>query len=30
MRSVVPWSRIFNDTDVLLACNTDPDQARMA
>ena len=26
IRSVVPWSRIFNDQEMLLAINTDPDQ----
>ena len=30
MRSVVAWSRIFNDREVLLAINTDPDLARTA
>lgn len=30
MRSVVPWSRIFNDQEILLAINTDPDQPRTA
>jgi glycosidase len=30
MRSVVPWSRLFNDHEVLLAINTDPDQPRTA
>lgn len=30
MRSVVAWSRIFNDREVLLAINTDPDAARTA
>jgi glycosidase len=30
MRSVVAWSRIFNDRETLLAINTDPDQARAA
>lgn len=30
MRSVVPWSRLFNDEEVLLAINTDADHARTA
>jgi hypothetical protein len=30
IRSVVPWSRIFNDQEILLAMNTDPNQARTA
>lgn len=30
MRSVVPWSRILNDREMLLAINTDPDHARTA
>ncbi|MGQ9871187.1 hypothetical protein [Leptodesmis sp.] len=30
MRSVVPWSRIFNDQEILLAINTDYDQPKMA
>ncbi len=30
MRSVVPWSRSFDDENLLLAINTDPDQARTA
>jgi len=30
LRSVVPWSRIFDDREVLLAVNTDPRQARTA
>jgi glycosidase len=30
IRSVVPWSRIFNDEELLLAVNTDPDGARTA
>ena len=30
IRSVVPWSRIFNDQEMLLAINTDPDQPRTA
>jgi glycosidase len=30
IRSVVPWSRIFDDREVLLAINTDPDQSRTA
>jgi len=25
MRSIVPWSRLFNDQETLLALNTDPD-----
>jgi hypothetical protein len=28
MRSVVPWSRIFNDKEMLLAINTDYDQPK--
>jgi hypothetical protein len=24
IRSVVPWSRLFNDQELLLAINTDP------
>jgi glycosidase len=30
IRSVVPWSRIFNDKEMLLAINTDPFQPRSA
>ncbi|MBI4785209.1 MAG: alpha-amylase [Oscillatoriophycideae cyanobacterium NC_groundwater_1537_Pr4_S-0.65um_50_18] len=30
MRSVVPWSRIFNDQEMLLAINTDYNQPRTA
>jgi glycosidase len=30
LRSVVPWSRIFDDREVLLAINTDPVQPRTA
>jgi glycosidase len=30
MRSVVPWSRIFNGKEVLLAINTDYDQSKTA
>jgi glycosidase len=30
MRSVVPWSRSFDDQDLLLAINTDADQPRTA
>ena len=30
MLSVVPWSRIIDKTEMLLAINTDPDQARKA
>jgi len=30
IRSVVPWSRIFSDREVLLAVNTDGDAARTA
>jgi glycosidase len=30
LRSVVPWSRIFDDREVLLAINTDPRQPRTA
>ena len=29
-RSVVPWSRLFDDTELLLALNTDPDAPRAA
>jgi len=28
MRSVVPWSRIFNDRELVLAINTDPNDSR--
>ena len=28
MRSVVPWSRILDRTEILLAVNTDSDEAR--
>ena len=28
--SVIPWSRIFNDNELLLAINTDADQSRTA
>jgi hypothetical protein len=30
IRSVVPWSRIFDDAEMLLAINTHPDQPRTA
>jgi hypothetical protein len=30
IRSVVPWSRIFDSQEILLAINTDPQQARNA
>jgi glycosidase len=30
IRSVVPWSRLFDDREMLLAINTDPDQPRSA
>ena len=30
LRSVVAWSRLFNDQEVLCAINTDPDQSRTA
>lgn len=30
LRSVVPWSRLLDDDEVLLAINTDPDQASTA
>jgi glycosidase len=30
LRSVVPWSRVLDDREVLLAINTDPDQPRTA
>jgi glycosidase len=30
LRSVVPWSRLFVDDEVLVAINTDPDQASKA
>ncbi len=30
MRSVVAWSRLFDDLEMLLAINTDPDQPRSA
>ena len=30
IRSVVPWARIFNDQEMLLAINTDPDQPHTA
>ncbi|HEX9821849.1 MAG TPA: alpha-amylase family glycosyl hydrolase, partial [Methylomirabilota bacterium] len=30
LRSIVPWSRIFDDREVLLAINTDPREARTA
>lgn len=30
IRSVIPWSRIFNDHEILLAINTDYDQPRSA
>ena len=30
LRSIVPWSRIFDETEVLLAINTDPERPRTA
>jgi glycosidase len=30
IRSVVPWSRILSDAEIVLAINTDPDQAKTA
>lgn len=30
IRSVIPWSRIFNDQEMLLAINTDPRERRTA
>jgi hypothetical protein len=30
MRSLVPWSRILNNSEVLCAVNTDPDNATTA
>jgi hypothetical protein len=30
LRSLVPWSRIFNDEEMLLAINTDPVNPRQA
>jgi glycosidase len=30
IRALVPWSRIFNNEEILLAINTDADQARSA
>lgn len=30
IRAVVPWSRIFNDQELLVAINTDPDNDRRA
>ncbi len=30
MRSIVPWSRIFNDRETVLAINTDPTKPRTA
>ena len=30
MRSIVPWQRLFDDQQILLALNTDPDQQRTA
>jgi glycosidase len=30
MRSVVPWSRIFDETELLLAINSDPDRSSTA
>jgi hypothetical protein len=30
LRSVVPWSRIFVDDELVCAINTDPDNARSA
>jgi glycosidase len=30
IRSIVPWSRILSDTEIVLAINTDPNQAKTA
>jgi hypothetical protein len=30
MRSIVPWSRLFDDTEIVVAINTDPDHERAA
>ena len=30
IRSIVPWSRLFDDLEMLLAINTDPDQPQTA
>jgi glycosidase len=30
IRSIVPWSRLFDDQEILLAINTDPDHPRRA
>ena len=30
IRSIVAWSRLFNDEEILLAINTDPNQPRTA
>ena len=30
IRSVIPWSRIFDDDEIVVAMNTDPDQPRSA
>jgi hypothetical protein len=30
MRAVVPWSRLFNDREILVALNTDPENAQSA
>jgi len=30
MRSIVPWTRLFDDQEMLLAINTDPHQSRRA
>jgi glycosidase len=30
IRSIVPWSRLFDDREMLVAINTDPDQPRTA
>ena len=30
IRSIIPWSRILSDTEILLAINTDTEQAKIA
>ncbi|MBP1702053.1 MAG: alpha-amylase family protein [Chloroflexi bacterium] len=30
IRSIIPWSRLFDDQEILLATNTDPDNPRLA
>lgn len=30
MRSIVPWSRLFDDRELVLAISTDPDRALTA